>query len=31
MLQATAEGVRGRIIESAEIHDFARRARNAQA
>jgi uncharacterized protein YbjT (DUF2867 family) len=31
MLQATAEGVHGRIIESAEIHDFARRARNAQA
>jgi uncharacterized protein YbjT (DUF2867 family) len=28
MLQATVEGVRGRIIESAEIHDFARRATN---
>jgi uncharacterized protein YbjT (DUF2867 family) len=26
MLQATVEGVRGRIIESAEIHDFAGRA-----
>jgi nucleoside-diphosphate-sugar epimerase len=29
MLQATVEKVRGRIIESAEIHDFARRAQGS--
>ena len=31
MLQATAEGVRGRIIESAEIHAFAARATSGRA